>query len=534
MGKKLWLIGALASALALAGCNGDDDNNNTAPATPTDKSSQETFEQNSVILDKAYVPALFYSNMTSASEGLATDAATTLALTDSHWQHFKTTHRYRYSYTIWEKRFALIDANITTAADFYAALNNYPADLTIAHNELEAVRDTLGAMRSDAQVNWFMDSVTKAHHAMEPVAGAAKAYSDGLTTLVELKAALNLSLPIFRTEWDALVAAYGDGAAVQALYGLSEAKGSALTLNISNTDPLAPGMTQILAKLATALESGDDATLTTLAGKVKPKFVTVFLAFGDFITPFGVEVIAANQAFIPALYCTNNPPDAATVCADSNGDTLQGTLDYLNAFAAAVQAFGAHYPVSDTMNLPGALGWGAKMGEIQLNLQAAIGVVQDAITNGGTLADVAAAHESLEAVRSAFYYICTTYEGHNTMMSRLSEYHLAFEAILLDYVMISGTSTAKTMLSPSDIDGIKAAMAGLQAAFDNMKGAADSLDKSAWGMEAVELSPLLDAQQANIDALQVALDAADNDAIIARAIDLKKKYTPFFVAFGSF
>jgi len=116
-----------------------------------------------------------------------------------------------------------------------------------------------------------------------------------------------------------------------------------------------------------------------ISSKIKPKFVPVFLTFGNFITPFMTDIIAANKAIIPALYCTGNPLDAGSTCLNGVADARQGTLAYLNAYAAAMDTFSAHFPVSSTMNLPGALGWGPSMASAQTNLDTAITTVTNAV-----------------------------------------------------------------------------------------------------------------------------------------------------------
>ena len=161
--------------------------------------------------------------------------------------------------------------------------------------------------------------------------------------VLNLQNSLGSSLPTFQSNWSSLKSAYGDGGTVNTLYKLSTSKASALALNIDNASADAPGMTQMISALDSAITGCDSSTydisnpVTTdpcykmidISSKIKGKFVKVFLSLGDFINPFMSDIIALNKALIPALYCTGNPANALQVCVDSAGDTKQGTLDYL-------------------------------------------------------------------------------------------------------------------------------------------------------------------------------------------------------------
>jgi hypothetical protein len=263
------------------------------------------------------------------------------------------------------------------------------------------------------------------------------------------------------------------------------------------------------------------------SSQIKSKFVPVFLAFGDFINPFMGDIIASNRAIIPAMYCTGNPPDAASTCGGRTG-----TLSFLYTYAGAMQTFGAHFPAS----LVGGLGWAPSMMTAQAKLQEAIDIVTaaadlaEAKTNG--------AHAAIEAISSAMYYICASYENQVTIMTRMNEYHAAFEAVIAKAANVDGSK--KGVLTIQEVADINALMAALQTAFTSLSDQAAVMDYQAWSLTAGDLDADLTAQDTNIGYLLDALatfDADTNDTsalIVDSAFALKSNYIPFFKKLGNF
>ncbi len=541
MRKYLGVITATILSGTILGCSSDS--TNTVPPALGATALNDTAE-----LDKAYVPALFYSNLTAENMGNVQDAANTLDGTSTVWAGYKATYA---DYLDWDAYFGSVDANITTASDYYAAIASYPADLTTAHTELESMRDTWSDLRTDNGIEYFFDNVTAAHHSMETVDAAFVTFSAIATPVTSdvlaLQTALGDTLPAFSADWDALVTSYGDGNSVNEIYSLGAEKAAVLAANISNDDPEAPGMKQIVASLNAVVETCDSSiylakgldvqvaanvapttdcdTMISLAEMVKKKFVPVFLAFGDFINPFMADIIASNKAIIPAMYCTGNPPDAEPTCGGH-----AGTINLLNAYAGKMGAFGAHFP----MSLVGGLNWATDMMAAQAKLA-------EAMTTVGAAADLAeakanGAHAAIEAISSAMYHICATYENHVTIMTRMNEYHSAFEAIV---AIAAPTGAAESSLTAQQVDDINALMPALQTAFANMGTQVDVLDYAAWGLTAGDLDVTLAAQNTNVVALVddlAAYDATNDNSgdIAVKSLDLKKKYIPFFKLLGDF
>lgn len=554
MKRHLQVLTIAALGGTLLGCISESSDNDDTPTPPTLSSAQKS---DLVALEKNYVPALFYSNLTAASELHTGDAINTLERTTANWDGLKTTNANTLN---WASYFTEVDTSLATASTAYTTITStavYPADLSAAHNALETVRDSWSTMRTSNNISYFFDNVTTAHHAMGPVGMAAGVYTQSAQSaldLATLQVALLDAVPSFSNSWNSLTTAYGNGSAVSTLYNLSSDKSTNLTANISNADPTAPGMTQMIGKLSGAMNSCNAVTTTFdpttydpatydpttadpceimvfVSSKIKPKFVQVFLTFGDFVNPFMDDIIASNKAMIPALYCTGNPPDATPTCGD-----LAGTLNYVMAFAGAMQTFGAHLQVSPTMNATGPLGWGPSMQEAQTNLESAIGILS--IAPDLATAKANGAHLAIEAVRSSMHYICATYENHVTLMTRSNEYHTEFEKILA-VALDPLTGAPKTSLTEAEVATIDGYMAALQTALTNMSAQAE-LEDTAWGLENGSLTAVLAAQAVSVSDLLATLAAYnvvtnDNSADIAiKSLELKKKYIPFFKMIGAF
>ncbi len=520
-------------AFTLAACNGSDNNTVVDATDNPDKIQQEqTLRKAMAALDQPYVTALFYSNM-KPDPTLFVDAKTTLDTLDTQWQTFKSQHKDDYADSTWTSGFTSIDDDLGTASSHYASINSFPADLTTAHLALENVREILGNMRAAVGIDdYLMDLVTDVHHKMEPVSKAAAGYiaSPGDTALVTLKNALSQSLPAFTSALKKLVTAYGDGKTIAALYDIPEDKSERLSKNLSNTDATAPGLLQIATKLGEALEKNDDTAIPTLASKIKGKFVSVFLGFGDFITPFKADVIGFQRRIIPVLYCTGNPPDAATSCGGSSGDIRLGALANVEAAKVAWNRFKAHYPQNDKTDVPRLLGWAQYLSVIDSKLA----TLSQTLNTATDITDAKGRgiHLLAEDIRDAYYELVARFEGKQTLMTRMDEYHSVFEKIVPK--VMDGNASA------DDIQTIKAQMPALQSAFDALAKAATDADKTLWDVEQPKLEALLAPQRQNIDGLSTALAAYDkktNDnsaQIVSRTKALKALYQPFFKALGAF
>ncbi len=518
---------SLAILSSLTACNGT---NTTDSFTDLSNAEQKVLTNDMAVVDKPYVSTLFYSNMT-ASGPIFFDAKKTLSVFEGEWNSFNNTHKNTFDTSGWVNHFSDIDADLVIANSHYESIKSFPADLTTTHLAMEDVREVMKTIRTNVGIdNYFMDTVTDTHHKMGAVSKAYAVYNASSDSLAisQLKSALSTHLPVFVAAVKQLKSEYGDGLEVATLYGLSASKSERLSKNISNTDPLKPGLLQIVSNLEKALVDNNNPNIVQLSSKVKGKFVSIFLSFGDFVTPFKKDIISLQKSIIPLLYCTGNPPDAGAVCLKGTSNTKDGTLAYVNATRAAYNSFKMHFPSNSKINVPKLLGWTDHFSTIDDSLTSASDTLIAAsdlmvATNNG-------AHIDAESVRDSYYNLIASFEGTSTVMTRMDEYHSAFGKILKT-IMDNNVSAA-------DVATIQGFMPNLQTTFDVLSNTMTNADKTEWGIENVDLPALLNPQQININKLSDELSKysiSDNSALIMqRAKALKGLYVPLFKKFGAF
>ena len=546
MKKCLQVLTVTLLGGSMLGCSSDNSSPSMSAAATAD----------SAALDKAYVPALFYSGMT-APKNYVQDASDTLDRTSALWTSFGTTYA---DYKNWSDYYTDVSADFTTASDFYAGVLGdaeyvYPTDLTTAHDALETMRDTWSDMRSGSGINnYFFDKVTAAHHTMEPVFGAYMAFSKTTqqeADLIALQTALGNTLPAFSDDWDALVSNYGDGSRVADIYDFGTDKAAFLAANISGMEDLIASLSAVTETcnsadyIAPPVEKGASVPVAanvatpcdlmiSYSSKIKGKFVPVFLAPGDFINAFMDDIIAANRALIPVMFCTGNPTHAK--CGTGSIPQIQYYMDtYLNTngslvpstWTGAMMNFGAH-----VMPILTPLNWAEGMNSAMTAGGTAWGIINGAVDT----ATIQTAHPEIEKISAAMYDMCAVYENQVTIMTRMGEYHGAFEAV------IAAASDAEGMplIDPTaeDVAAIEALMPALNGAFDNLSAQAAIIDFAAWGLTAGDLDTELAGIASQVAALEAALAAFDPDVanavIVETALGLKAKYIPFFIKFGDF
>lgn len=313
---------------------------------------------------------------------------------------------------------------------------------------------------------------------------------------------------------------------------------------ITNPDPNAPGMLQILTTLESlVVDRSNDSAMVSLATAIKPRFVKMFVAFGDYLTPFSKDMIAMEQAYIPALYCSNSPvingtPDPQ--CEDASGDTLQGTINYVSTLQARYNEFASHYPILGTsLNMPATLNWTTQLGDIQSALTSAQTKLQTAKDNSQTVADAkaAGAHDDLEEISAHLFDLRHDYESHPFVIDALTSYHSLFGPLM---AVVNDPQGVKTELTADEVGTIKAMTPDLQDAFATMQAATQAIKSTDYGMADLnQLNQLLSVQAGNLaNLLSLLADygvSNDNSADIAvAAVNVQKTYVPFFRSFGMF
>ena len=510
---RIFATATLVASTLFTGCSNDSNDAVETPVAVDIPAASST-------LDKAYVPSLFYSNISPTPNAMiAKSTHTALGSLQTMWAEYKSAVGETYDGHDISGYFTDIDDNIEVAAASLQSVidsGSYPADISIAHAALESVRDRLGDMRDEIGIDYFMDYVTTAHHAMEPVAGAAKQYADNVITLDQLCTSLESSLPAFSSAWEALQSKY-DASATAALYHLSTPKSTNISNNIG-------AMSARLTNLSAALpECGSG--VATEAGKIKPVFVKMFLGFSDFITPFMDEMIAMEKVLVSGLYCTNNPPDVEPTCGG-----LDNTRALIENFGTLSSTFQQQYPIiQGKLNLPATIYWSSNFTAINTAIVHAKTIAENATTT----AELIPAHDELEAIRVAMYELRWSYENFAFVMDRVTEYHNAMEPIA---IAVKGM-TDPAQVDQSAKDAISAALPTAQNSIAGLEEAVSTMDIAAFGFDEAWHTAQMGSvafQFQNLDNLEAALEEDNATAILQYAQMVKPKFVGLFKAFGAF
>lgn len=503
---------AVICALWLIGCNSSSDTTTTQTRTAAEEAAllAEMAE-----LDKAYAPALFYTNISSSSlpNNKVIDVANAaIATYKSRWQAFREANEAGFATAA---DYDAIDAFIATAEAAYASAQ-VGDDASVAHDAFEAIRDKLAEMRQvDGITDYMMDFLTDVHHKMEYVDNAYVAYmasakDDAAKAL--LVSTVTEPLAALSTAWDAHMAHADSHAEVLAdFFMLSSGK---ITFITTQRDNFGTAIADAEAALDAALVDDlvDDLAL------IKPNFVRMFLSISDFVTPFRESMIAAERAYIPALYCTNNPPDLEPTCGGQ-----AGTITRVETFQTAMNAHLANYPVMGPLNTPGMIGWMSYVNGINTAITNAV----DNVNNAADMDEIkAVAHEDLETARSHVYNLRAVYENYDFVIDYLTAYHREFGATI-------------ALVVDADIDRVELAalLPELRSAFDAMKDAIGAMDYAEYGFENLDaVNATLDTQEANLSALEALV--ADEESLTVDIIDkvmkLRGTFVPMFKLFGAF
>lgn len=500
MKKNISLIttSIIASSI-LIGCSSSNDAT-TAPVDTTAPASS---------IDKAYGPALFYSNITpSPNATIATSANAALDTLKDTWLGYKNELGSSINSTDVSSYYARVDAEIDTASttlETAIANDAYPADIMNVHLSLENVRDILGDMRVELGVDYLMDKLTDAHHAMEAVSGASKQHTDGLITDAELCVSLGDSFETFNTQWGMYANAY-DQTDIAALYSLSTEKSTNLSNNIN-------ALTSTLSTLNTGL-ANCDANVASDAAKIKPVFVKMFMGYADFIRPFTASMVTMEQSIVSSLYCTNNPPDVVPTCGG-----LDGVKTLLSTLETNVNKFQSHYPViPGKLNLPATIYWNTYFDAMKASVTEAQATSATAVDT----ADFASVHENVEDIRTSIYNLRSTYENYAFVMDSVTDYHHKMEEVL-------GAGGDATTISGLLVDA-KVYLAAVDTAVSSMNVTEFGFDE-AWRTAQKES---IATQTQNLDAMEAAIAAGDTTTLSTTLTSMKTTFIPLFKSFGTF
>ena len=275
--------------------------------------------------------------------------------------------------------------------------------------------------------------------------------------------------------------------------------------------------------LQDALLLNDDATILAAANKVKPLFVKLFLAYGDFLNPSAPQWVAFDQAYIPALFASNN-----TAATFENVQAAQTALTALetrwNVLGSATTP--SRYPV--TLQTP--LNWTAYFSAINANIATSKTALEAALAAGDFPTDITPAHEPLEDIRMQLLAL-RTLENYAWVMDPITRYHHGFEPALTAVKNVADGSQLTAEITAI----IAQTLPVLQAEMPKMVTAVQQLDPTLYGFSAEKQTALntsLTAQTQNLEALAAALTVNDAAAIVARTKQVKALFVPFFLQFG--
>ncbi len=250
--RKVILIAALISFVAI---------NLTA------QNKKSTLLMDMSQFDKAYIPALFYTNQNNA-EYSARSIDGLLRV----WNGFMSRHKNpELPDSLWGRDIGQIDKLIGNAAEIVYKQQS----LDSAHENLERVRYVLLEMRERNDIEYYMDDLTRFHAEMEKIVEIAGDKENNELEQSELSR-INSHLDNALEIWKKVMLKIFN----QKLFSFSDKQYKRLNELIEFEE-------KALGELKTALDSDEkDAVIRSKAMAVKPDFVKLFLLFGGFSEDF--------------------------------------------------------------------------------------------------------------------------------------------------------------------------------------------------------------------------------------------------------
>lgn len=226
-------------------------------------SKSDKFISDFVCFDRAYIPALFLTNMDKlnpskkAMENLKTE-----------WASFKGKYYYyEKDDTKWTKDFDKVEESIMLADKIISSGNK----LIEAHEILENVRYTFLEMRKRNNIDYFIDYLTEFHDPMEHIVLRAKGKIPKTLKDNDIEF-LEKSFPEAADKWNALKNAGFNND----IFHFNDER-------LTNMKDVIIAETKAMDALKSALNNkSDKANLIKNAVGIKKNFVLLFELFGDF------------------------------------------------------------------------------------------------------------------------------------------------------------------------------------------------------------------------------------------------------------
>jgi hypothetical protein len=224
--------------------------------------SQEALIKDTAVFDKAYIPALFLTG-----QGKIQESKASMKFLKEGWAAFKKKYYASQPKDLqWRKDMDEVEELILSADETVASGQDLPS----AHEDLETVRTILMDARQRNKIEYFPDTLTEFHGVMEEIFDTVDKKKPETLSDKDIGTLKDL-LPDAQEVWDTAKKAKFDAA----LYGFKPEQAQKMkTLHKEEENAL--------VALNGALEKGNKADIIKHALSLKPKFIAVYLLFGDF------------------------------------------------------------------------------------------------------------------------------------------------------------------------------------------------------------------------------------------------------------
>jgi hypothetical protein len=207
-------------------------------------------------VDQVYVPALVLTN-----SGKVEPSRKAVLRLQQRWTELRDT----FSFVLPDKVEPLLDSVTGVIDDAYELVDQ--GQLDAGHEELEKVRWITMELRDTLGVEYYLDRLTRYHEILEGIVTAGK---DSVvdSTAVET---IDSLYPVAQQQWGIVREASPD----TAVFDLSSEELATVQEGIR-------AESDALDSLGLALESGEPGPIAGRARALRPPFVSIFTAFGDF------------------------------------------------------------------------------------------------------------------------------------------------------------------------------------------------------------------------------------------------------------
>ena len=223
---------------------------------------QDAMVKDTAVFDNAFVAALFLTG-----QGKVPESKAAMKYLKESWATFKKKYYSAQPKDLqWKKDMDEVEELILSADETVAEGKELPS----AHEDLEAIRTILMDARQRNKIDYFPDLLTEYHGVMEEIFDTVDKKKPETLSDKDIQILKDL-LPDAQEAWDAAKQAKFDAA----LYGFKPEQAQKMkSLHKEEEDAL--------LALKGALEKGNKADIIKHALSLKPKFVQVYLLFGDF------------------------------------------------------------------------------------------------------------------------------------------------------------------------------------------------------------------------------------------------------------